>query len=99
MGGGTYVPFEPGGATEAPGVYVADSVTDLMGGLPAAQASGVAAAAAINADLVNADADEAVARRRSAQVFSVADEALVCERVLGDRPHGLDSMLPPESGR
>ncbi|MCZ1006631.1 NAD(P)/FAD-dependent oxidoreductase [Streptomyces lydicus] len=99
MGVGAYVPSEPGGATKTPGVYVAGNVTDLMGGLPAAQASGVAAAAAINADLVNADADEAVARRRSAQVFSAADEALVCERVLGDRRHGLDSMLPPESRR
>ncbi|MGW7021482.1 NAD(P)/FAD-dependent oxidoreductase [Streptomyces decoyicus] len=99
MGVGTYVPSEPGGATETPGVYVAGNVTDLMGGLPAAQASGVAAAAAINADLVSADADEAVTRRRSAQAFSAADEALVCERVLGDRRHGLDSMLPPEPGR
>lgn len=80
-------------------MYVAGNVTDLMGGLPAVQASGVAAAAAINADLVNADADEAVARRRSTQVVSPATEALVCERVLGDRRHGLDSMLPPESGR
>ncbi|GAA1243158.1 NAD(P)/FAD-dependent oxidoreductase [Kitasatospora nipponensis] len=99
MGVGTYVPCEPGGVTEVPGVYVAGNVTDLMGGLPAVQASGVAAAAAINADLVNADADEAVARRRSAQVFSPANEAFVCERVLGDRRHGLDSMLPPGSGR
>ncbi|WP_406347393.1 hypothetical protein [Streptomyces sp. NBC_00144] len=48
---------------------------------------------------MNADADEAVARRRSTQVVSPANEALVCERVLGDRRHGLDSMLPPESGR
>ncbi|WP_307680239.1 hypothetical protein [Streptomyces sp. V4I2] len=70
------------------------AVSIIKAGLTAA-APAAAAAAAINADLVNAHADEAVARRRSAQGFRAADEALVCERVLGDRRHGLDSMLPP----
>jgi len=102
MGVGTYVPSDPGGVTEAPGVYVAGNVSDVMGGLPAAQAAGVTAAASINADLVNADADEAVARRRSAaatDAFSVANEARNCERVLGDRRHGLDSLVPPDAAQ
>ncbi|MFE7119037.1 NAD(P)/FAD-dependent oxidoreductase [Streptomyces sp. NPDC057654] len=129
MGVGTYVPSDPGGATGAPGVWAAGNVADPLGNVPSAQAGGVAAAAAINADLVNADADEAVARRRAAAdagsggaegdadadadtdadvstdlgtdlstdpsaVFSAANEAAVCERVLGDRRHGVDSLLP-----
>ncbi|WP_343286261.1 hypothetical protein [Streptomyces sp. AM 4-1-1] len=68
-----------------------------MAGLAQAQAGGVTAAAAINGDLVNADADEAVARRRvapSAAAFSAESEAQVCERVLGERRHGLDTLLP-----
>lgn len=73
-----------------------------MGGLPAAQAAGATAAASINADLVNADADEAVARHRSAaatEAFSAANEARICERVLGDRRHGFDSLLPPDAAQ
>ncbi|MEV0263722.1 NAD(P)/FAD-dependent oxidoreductase [Streptomyces sp. NPDC050617] len=103
-GMGTYVPSDASGATDVPGVWAAGNVTDPMGSVPMAQAGGMTAAAAINADLVNADADEAVARRRAAAgdsavgvdfttVFSAADEAAVCERVLGDRRHGVDSLL------
>ncbi|MEV0278889.1 NAD(P)/FAD-dependent oxidoreductase [Streptomyces sp. NPDC050610] len=103
MGVGTYVPSDPNGATDVPGVWAAGNVTDLMAGIPVAQAGGVTAAAAINADLVNADADEAVARRRAgvaddvADVFSAANEAAVCERILGDRRHGVDSLLTTAS--
>lgn len=96
MGVGTYVPSDPGGATDVPGVWVAGNVADVMAGLVQAQAGGATAAAAINADLVNADTDEALARRRAAprEDFSAAIEAQVTERVLGERRHGLDSLLP-----
>jgi thioredoxin reductase len=98
MGVGCHVESDASGLTGAPGVWVAGNVTDLMGGVPAAAASGVRAAAAINADLVAADTDAAVARRREGQLADVFDppsEAAVCERVLGERRHGLESLLPP----
>ncbi|MFP3986225.1 NAD(P)/FAD-dependent oxidoreductase [Streptomyces sp. E11-3] len=98
LGVGEYVASDASGLTDVPGVWVAGNVTDVMGGLAAAQAAGTQSAAAINADLVNADADAAVARRRAAAtggVFSAANEAAVCARVLGERRHGLDS--PPRS--
>lgn len=63
---GEYVPSDEGGLTEARGVRVAGNVTDLPAGVPAAQAAGMQAAIALNADLVDADADAAVARRRAA---------------------------------
>ncbi|WP_369215142.1 NAD(P)/FAD-dependent oxidoreductase [Streptomyces flavofungini] len=97
MGLGTYVPADAMGATEVAGVWVAGNVADLMAGLAQAQSQGVTAAAAINADLVNADADEAVARLRAAPPggpFSAASDAMVTERVLGVRRRGLDSLLP-----
>jgi thioredoxin reductase len=100
MGVGAYVPSDGSGLTEAPGVWVAGNVTDLMAPVPAAQAAGVQAAAAINADLVVEDTDAAVARRRSAasaDVFGAACEAEVSARVLGERRHGLDS-LPQSEG-
>ncbi len=96
MGVGTYVPSDPGGATDVPGVWVAGNVADVMAGLVQAQAGGATAAAAINADLVNADTDEALVRRRTAprEDFSAAIEAQVTERVLGERRHGLVSLPP-----
>ncbi|MFE9645035.1 NAD(P)/FAD-dependent oxidoreductase [Streptomyces sp. NPDC006365] len=99
MGVGTYVPSDPSGLTEVAGVWVAGNVTDLMAPVPVAQAAGLQAAAAINADLVNADTDAAVARRRAAAsggVFGPAGEAEVCARVLDERRHGLDSLLHSE---
>lgn len=96
MGVGTYVPSDPGGATDVPGVWVAGNVADVLAGLVQAQAGGATAAAAINADLVNADTDEALVRRRAAprEDFSAAIEAQVTEHVLGERRYGLDSLLP-----
>lgn len=98
MGAGAYVPSDASGLTEVAGVWVAGNVTDLMGGVAAAQAAGVQSAAAINADLVNADIDAAVTLRRSATggVCGAASEAEVCARVLGEGRHGLDSLLRSE---
>lgn len=85
------------GLTAAGGVWVAGNVTDVLDGVPAAAAAGVRAAAAINADLVAADTDTALARRRTrsvAGVFTPEAEAALCEQVMGERRHGLDGMLP-----
>ncbi|WP_137991150.1 NAD(P)/FAD-dependent oxidoreductase [Streptomyces vilmorinianum] len=100
MGIGNQVEAQASGMTSVPGVWVAGNVADVMDGVPAAAAAGVKAAAAVNADLVAADTDAAVARRRSgniAEVFGAAAEAAVCERVLGERRHGLDGLLSPRT--
>lgn len=99
MGVGMHVPSDASGLTEVAGVWVAGNVTDLMATVPVAQAAGQQAAAAINMDLVNADTDAAVARRRAAAsggVFGPVGEAEVCARVLGESRHGLDSLLRSE---
>ncbi|MFD8867619.1 NAD(P)/FAD-dependent oxidoreductase [Streptomyces sp. NPDC059590] len=102
MGVGTCVASDASGLTEVAGVWVAGNVTDPTAGVPVAQAAGVQAAAAINADLVNADTEAAVARRRAAVsggsggVFSAVAEAEVAARVLGERRHGLDPLRRSE---
>ncbi|MGY4901056.1 hypothetical protein [Streptomyces sp. 900116325] len=86
------------GFTGVAGVWVAGNVTDLVGKVPAVQASGVQAAAAINADLVAADTDAVVARRKEGRfvdAFSADAEAARCERALGNRRHGLGTLLRP----
>ncbi|WP_326745863.1 NAD(P)/FAD-dependent oxidoreductase [Streptomyces sp. NBC_00121] len=98
MGVGSYLESDASGFTGVAGVWVAGNVTDLLGGVPAAAASGAQAAAAINADLVAADTDAAVARRkedRCVDVFSADAEAAGCEGALGNRRHGLDMLLRP----
>ena len=52
---GTVVPAGPGGATAAPGVWVAGNVGDLRAGVVNAAAQGFTAATEINADLVAED--------------------------------------------
>ncbi|MGW3644261.1 NAD(P)/FAD-dependent oxidoreductase [Streptomyces sp. NPDC005166] len=98
MGVGSYVKSDASGFTGVAGVWVAGNVSELLGGVPAAAASGVQAAAAINADLVAADTDAAVARRkenRFVDAFSPDAEAAGCERTLGNRRHGLDMLVHP----
>ncbi|MFI1380114.1 NAD(P)/FAD-dependent oxidoreductase [Embleya sp. NPDC020886] len=63
MGIGGQLVTEPGGFTGVDGVWAAGNVTDPMAPVPAAAASGVQAAAAINIDLIGADARAAVAAR------------------------------------
>jgi thioredoxin reductase (NADPH) len=60
---GSYVPADPTGATAAPGVWVAGNIADLSAQVMSAAAAGLKAGAAINADLVAADAALAVAAR------------------------------------
>jgi thioredoxin reductase len=65
MGTGVAYPAGPAGRTDLPGVWVAGNVTDPMAQVVAAAAQGVMAAAAINMDLIEEDADRAVAAGRN----------------------------------
>lgn len=55
MGIGESIAADPTGLTEVPGVWVAGNVTDVMAQVVSSAAGGVAAAAAINADLIAED--------------------------------------------
>ena len=60
-GVGEYIPADPTGQTEVPGVWVAGNVTDLTAQVGAAAAGAATAAARINADLVMEETQAAVA--------------------------------------
>ena len=60
-GMGTYIPADPAGRTEVPGVWAAGNVTDLGAQVGAAAAAGALAGAVINADLVEEDTRRVVA--------------------------------------
>jgi hypothetical protein len=66
---------------------VAGNVADVMGGVVNAVASGLVAAASLNANLVEEDVRLAVESRRAP--FSAGAERAVAERVLADRVHGV----------
>jgi thioredoxin reductase len=85
-GVGRYLPTDPTGQTEAPGVWAAGNVTDPMTQVMGAAAAGVTAAGALNMDLIAEDARLAVERRRSP--FGAASEARVHDYVVGARRHG-----------
>jgi thioredoxin reductase len=86
-GAGEYVPADPTGRTEVPGVWVAGNVTDLSAQVGGAAAAGAFAAAQINFDLVTEETAAAVAAYRDP--FSVEPEARLAELAGGDRRHGL----------
>jgi thioredoxin reductase (NADPH) len=62
---GTAVPADASGATEVPGVWVAGNVADPRAQVITSAAAGLAAAAAINADLIAEETRLAVAARSS----------------------------------
>ncbi|MDX6209063.1 MAG: hypothetical protein QOE24_1454 [Frankiales bacterium] len=62
---GSYVAADPTGLTSAPGVWVAGNVADLRAQVMTAAADGVKVGAAINADLIQQEIDEAVQRLRA----------------------------------
>ncbi|MEU4919457.1 NAD(P)/FAD-dependent oxidoreductase [Streptomyces parvus] len=67
MGGvviGSYIPTDPTGATEVPGVWAAGNVTRLTEQVIGAAAAGLMAAGAVNGDLITEDTRLAVAARR-----------------------------------
>lgn len=84
---GEYIPADPTGRTEVPGVWVAGNVTDLAAQVGAAAAAGALAAAQINAELVAEETRQAVTAYRDP--FGARSEARICEVVMGDRRHGL----------
>jgi thioredoxin reductase len=69
---GSYLPADPVGATAVPGVWVAGNVTDVMAQVISSAAAGVMTAAAINADLIAADTQAAVAAHRAEQAQAQA---------------------------
>jgi thioredoxin reductase (NADPH) len=66
LGIGTRIPADPSGATAVPGVWVAGNVADPMGQVIAAATAGLTAGARINAELIEADTAELLARAGSA---------------------------------
>jgi thioredoxin reductase len=62
---GEYIPADPTGRTDVPGVWVAGNVTDLTAHVGGAAAAGALAGAQINADLVAEETRRAVAAARS----------------------------------
>jgi thioredoxin reductase len=63
LGIGRQVDADPSGFTGVPGVWVAGNVLDVTAGVMQSVASGVTAAAALNADLTMDDAERAVRAR------------------------------------
>lgn len=64
-GVGEHLPADPTGRTEVPGVWVAGNATDLVAQVGTAAAAGAGAAAAVNADLVAEETEQAVTARRA----------------------------------
>ncbi|MGI8647283.1 MAG: thioredoxin reductase [Acidimicrobiales bacterium] len=64
LGVGEYIAADETGLTAVPGVWVAGNVTDLIAQVLGAAATGAAAAAAINADLMAEDTQRAVTTYR-----------------------------------
>lgn len=99
MGVGSHVESDATGFTGVAGVWAAGNVTDLVAGVMVSAAGGMTAATAINADLVAADTAAAVSARRAPDVFGPAAEAANCRRVLGERRHGIESVLAADTAR
>jgi uncharacterized FAD-dependent dehydrogenase len=75
LGIGHQVPADATGRTAAAGVWVAGNAADVTAGVMQAAASGVTAAAAINADLTAEDTAAAVAAWRAARKPDAATPA------------------------
>jgi thioredoxin reductase len=80
------------GRTSVTGLYGAGNVVDPLAQIIHAAAQGSRAAIGVNGDLVADDVEHALDAygTGSGGVFSAAAEREVCQRVLGDRRHGLD---------
>ncbi len=84
---GAQITADPRGVTALPGVWATGNASDAMAMVVASAASGVMVGAAVHGDLALADLARAVAERQ--EPFSAAREAANCEKILGDRRHGL----------
>lgn len=87
----THIVSGPTGRTSVAGVWAAGNVTDPMAQVIISAAGGAMAGADINGHLVEADTAAAL---RAREPFSAEAEADMCERVLGDRRHGLTEVAP-----
>ena len=65
---GTQIEADPSGATSVPGLWVAGNLASIQAQVITSAASGLTAAAAINADLAAEDAERAVAAHRGQQM-------------------------------
>lgn len=86
-GAGNYVPADPTGRSEAPGVWLAGNISNPMAQVGAAAAEGAMAGAQINMSLIEEEIDAALAADRDP--FSAKAEGEVAELVGGDRRHGV----------
>lgn len=71
-GMGDHIPADPVGRTAVPGVWIAGNATDPSAQVGAAAAAGAMAGAQLNAELVMADTERAVAALRTAQGVGVS---------------------------
>ncbi|MFE7719065.1 NAD(P)/FAD-dependent oxidoreductase [Nocardia rhizosphaerihabitans] len=71
-GMGDHIPADPVGRTAVPGVWIAGNATDPSAQVGAAAAAGAMAGAQLNAELVMADTERAVAALRTAQGAGVS---------------------------
>ena len=97
---GEYIPADPAGRTDMPGVWVAGNVTDLTAHVGGAAAAGALAAAQINADLV---AEETIrSRRLPGPLFTAVRNELreqTSDRRPSPRPVNLGSLGPLTSAK
>ncbi|WP_049822666.1 NAD(P)/FAD-dependent oxidoreductase [Arthrobacter sp. H41] len=93
MGVGAALETDTRGATAVKGVWAAGNATDLFAQVISSAAGGAAAGAAINADLIDEETTAAVEARKNG--FSAATEARITELVLGNKRHGLKTVLTP----
>ncbi|WP_231619230.1 FAD-dependent oxidoreductase, partial [Nonomuraea sp. SBT364] len=84
---GSYIPADPTGATQVPGVWVAGNITNVAEVVIGSVAAGLKAGGAINADLVAEDTRRAVAARNAP--FSPEEERAAAARTGGDHRHGI----------
>jgi thioredoxin reductase/SAM-dependent methyltransferase len=92
LGMGEFIAADPTGLTEVPGVWVAGNVTDLVAQVVTAAAGGVAAAAAINADLIAEDTQRAVTARRMDHQHAQDLSAMFTEEFWNERYSSVDSV-------
>ncbi len=86
---GTQVEADPTGSTAEPGIWVAGNVTNIQAQVISSAAAGLAAAAAINNDLIVADTEHAVRtyRERRANQDSWDQRYAAAEQVWSGQPN------------
>ena len=94
LNGAGFPIVDAAGRTSVPGVWAAGNVADPRAQVVTSAGAGSAAAIAINADLVQEDAEQAVDDRDTGGgAFSAAMDARVADLMHGDRRHVLQDAL------